>query len=93
MFIFAGFYLIFGAKGKNTEIFAICENSHCNSAPVHYFVSQINKKILKKKKNLRTCEFSQPVSPPFCFSHNFFIRTPFYVFLVPLEILESVESK
>ena len=27
------------------------------------------------------------------FDHNFFIRIPFWVFLVPLEILESVESK
>ena len=29
----------------------------------------------------------------FCFAHNFFIRTPFWAFLVPLESLESVESK
>ena len=30
---------------------------------------------------------------PFCFAHNFLIRTPFLVILVSLESLESVESK
>ena len=30
---------------------------------------------------------------PFCFDHKIFIQTPFWVILVPLEILESVESK
>ena len=30
---------------------------------------------------------------PFCFAHNFLIRTLFWVILVSLESLESVESK
>ena len=39
--------------------------------------------------------FSAPLNfaAPFCFDHNFFIGTPFWVILVSLENLESVESK
>ena len=39
------------------------------------------------------CEFSHLTAAPFCFTHNFLIRTPFWVILVSLESLESVESK
>ena len=38
-------------------------------------------------------KFRTEQQPQFCFAHNFFIRTPFWVILVSLEILESVESK
>ena len=48
--------------------------------------------FFKKKKNSQ-CEISQTAAPSFCFDHNFFIRTPFWVILVPLESSESVESK
>ena len=44
--------------------------------------------------NFRTnVKFSHSTATPFCFDHNFFIRTPFWAILVPLESLESIESK
>ena len=57
--------------------FSHCEISHCEI-----------------RNTLRTvCENSHCFALRFCFAHNFFIRTPFWAFLVPLESLESVESK
>ena len=38
-------------------------------------------------------KFSHSTAAPFCFAHNVFIRTLFWVILVPLERLKSVESK
>ena len=45
---------------------------------------------IKKKKKIATPPL---FAAQFGFDHNLFIRTPFWVFLVPLESLESVESK
>ena len=54
----------------------------------------MKKKTLENQAALQKgAEFSHSVVAPFCFDHNFFIRTPFWVILVMLEILESVESK
>ena len=74
---------------KNLEIFTVqnfttCENfaGRCkfsNFALVQNFCTSAN--------------FSYSTETPFCFDHNFFIPTPFWVILVSFEILESVESK
>ena len=51
-------------------------------------INKIKFRTVAKIRNLRKCFTSQ-----FCFDHNLFIRTPFWVILVPLESLESSESK
>ena len=60
-----------------------------------------NLQLRRRVRNFRTClrnfrtsaKFSHSTIAPFCFAHNFFIRTLFWVILVSLESLESVESK
>ena len=42
-----------------------------------YIYIYIYNLIKNFEKQIHTCEFSHPASPPFCFLHNFFIRTPF----------------
>ena len=42
---------------------------------------------------LTGAKFSHSTAALFCFDHKFFIRTLIWVILVPLENLESVESK
>ena len=45
------------------------------------------------RRRVQRAKFLHSTAAPFCFDHNFFIRTSFLVILVPLERLESVESK
>ena len=51
--------------------------------------------FLLLKKKIRCAKFRNPsnIAAQFCFEHNFFIRTLFWVILIPLVRLESVESK
>ena len=59
-----------------------------------FFNSQNVFKIKNKKfARLRIFATSLQFCSQFCFDHNFFIRTLVWVILVPLESLESVESK
>ena len=61
-----------------------------------FFVSK-KKKFRTVANNFASCEFFFATPSifvvQFCFDHNFFIRTLFWIILVSLEILESVESK
>ena len=63
-------------------------------------------RIFERCENFAGCKFSQLgkisqdtnfrnllAALPFCFSHNFLIRSSFYLILVPFESLESLESK
>ena len=52
--------------------------------------SQLYRRV---QKFCTIAKFSHSTAAPFCFEHNFFIRTSFWIILVPLESLESVESK
>ena len=59
-----------------------------------------NSQLRRRLRNFRTsanfrtgAKFSHSTAAPFCFYHNFFIRTPFWVILILLESLESVKSK
>ena len=79
-----------------------CYSSFCfvllfcqiRSSLLFHFLS-LKMVFFKKKKfpQLRNFATSSSFITQFCFNHNFFIRTPFWVILVPLERLESVESK
>ena len=63
----------------------------------NYSILFFKKKIAITQRKFRTHSenFATPYcfASEFCFAHNLFIRTPFEAFLVPLESLESVESK
>ena len=85
--IFAGYYENFALVQILISIYIYIYNL--------IFFSPIILFSQKKKKKNRTGVKFFPAPPnfaaPFCFDHNFFIRTSFLVILVPLEILKSVE--